>query len=60
MTKAKLREKLRNDPDLLAQFRFEIEERTAIMIYDGNVPETEAGALAQEDVLNNWLRVDNP
>ena len=49
-------EKLNNNtPTETEQFNFEIEERIAIMVFDGNVPEAEAEELARVDVINNRM-----
>ena len=40
---------------LREQFEFEVEERTAIMIFDGEVEETKANSLALETTIETWL-----
>ncbi len=51
----KLDSLLSSDSDLREQFEFEIEERTAIMIFDGGLSETEAVKLARENVTEIWF-----
>ena len=41
--------------EMKEQFEFEIEERTAIMIFDGGMSEAEAIKLARENVKQTWL-----
>ena len=43
-------------PEELEQFFFEIEERIAIMVYDGGMPEDEAEVNARADVHSAWQR----
>ena len=43
-------------PEDLEQFFYEIEERIAIMIYDGGMPEEEAEVSARDDVQSAWQR----
>lgn len=43
------------NPDLREQFEFEVNERAAIMIFDGGLPEAEAISLSREDVSKIWF-----
>ena len=43
------------DADSRQQLLFEIEERIAIMMFDGGLGETEANAAAVADVLPGWF-----
>lgn len=45
------------NPDLQEQFEFEIEERTAIMIFDGKLSEENAKQLAKETTTDIWLKI---
>ena len=49
-----LDELLEND-ELREQFEFEVEERTAIMIFDGEMLESEAATFARANVERIWL-----
>ncbi len=55
LRKIKLSSLLSENDALRKQFEFEVEERTAIMIFDGEVEETEANSLAFETKLEIWL-----
>ncbi|HXH68735.1 MAG TPA: hypothetical protein VNI60_00160 [Pyrinomonadaceae bacterium] len=55
LRKIKLDSLLSENDALSEQFEFEVEERTAIMIFDGEVEETEANTLAFETTLEIWL-----
>jgi 1,2-phenylacetyl-CoA epoxidase catalytic subunit len=44
---------MQND-ELREQFQFEVAERTAIMIADGNIPEIEAVTLAEQTTAEMW------
>ena len=43
------------DADSRQQLLFEIEERIAIMMFDGGLSETDANAAAVADVLRGWF-----
>lgn len=55
LREAKLNSLLLENDELQEQFNFEVEERTAIMIFDGEINETEAERLALRNTLENWL-----
>src|SRR5690554_2077995 len=52
--KAKLDSLLSGNDELREQFYFEVEERTAIMIFDGESNEAEVKALAYQTTLETW------
>ena len=43
------------NPDLQEQFEFEVNERAAIMVFDGGLSETDAAILSREDVTRIWF-----
>jgi hypothetical protein len=46
---------LLSDQELREQFDFEVEERTAILIFDANTLEGEAAELARSFTFQTWL-----
>jgi hypothetical protein len=48
-------ERFLEDPKLRDQFDFEVEERTAIMMFDSELRETEAKYLARKCVEEIWI-----
>ncbi len=40
----------------MAQLKFEIEERAAIIEFDGNLPRREAERMAREEVTARWRK----
>jgi hypothetical protein len=58
MTREELAKKLRADPELGEQFKFEVEERKAIMDEkEGEFPNVRK--LALEATINSWLAKEN-
>lgn len=53
----KLETLLLSRPDLREQFEFEVEERIAIMIFDGGLSESEAVTLARATTFQIWLNL---
>jgi hypothetical protein len=53
-------DELLEDPEMRDQFEFEIEERTAILIYENELPEDEAKKSAQTIVEQVWMLPSSP
>src|SRR5687767_1018467 len=48
-------DELLKDEEMREQFEFEIEERTAILIFEEGISETQAPILARQSVEETWL-----
>lgn len=48
-------EELLENSEMREQFEFEIEERTAVLVYESGMPETEAIVAARENVKQVWF-----